>query len=69
MKYKGPEISTYWGDDEYKRRRASVMKNTHGYYVDMWEDDQLIESRTLYDHSEIYAENCAENYVLGIINP
>jgi hypothetical protein len=69
MIYKGPELSTYWGDDEYKNRKATVMRNSHGYYVDMWESDQLVETRTLYEHSEIYAENAAENYVLGIMNP
>jgi hypothetical protein len=35
----------------------------------MYKDEKLIESRPLYEHSEIYAENAAENYVLGILNP
>ncbi len=60
------ELSTYWGDDEFSYRKAYVMKNSHGYYVDMWEHEQLIESRSLYEHSERYAEDCAENYVMGI---
>ena len=63
------EISTYWGDKEYCHRKACVMKNSNGYYVDMWDHDQLVESRTLYKHSEIYAQNAAENYVLGIMKP
>jgi hypothetical protein len=53
MIYKGPELSTYWGDDKYKNRKATVMRNSHGYYVDMWESDQLVETRTLYEHSDL----------------
>ena len=67
MIYKGPGISTYWGDEKYANRRAEVMKNEQGFYVDMYKEDELIESRPLYEHSERYAEDCAENFVMGII--
>jgi hypothetical protein len=69
MIYKGPEISTYWGSDEYSDRKANVMKNDLGFYIDMYSKDKLVESRPLYDHSEVYAESAAENYVMGILNP
>jgi len=69
MKYKGPTISTYWGDEEFADRMANVMLNEMGFYVDMYKDEKLVESRPLYEHSEIYAENAAENYVMGILNP
>tara|TARA_Y100000992_G_C21123977_1_gene423265 strand:+ start:395 stop:604 length:210 start_codon:yes stop_codon:yes gene_type:complete len=69
MIYKGPEISTYWGSDEYSDRKANVMKNDEGFYIDMYKKEQLVESRPLYDHSEVYAESAAENYVMGILNP
>jgi hypothetical protein len=69
MIYNGPELSTYWGDDQYKNRMANVMKNELGFYVDLYENKKLIETRTLYEHSEIYAENAAENFVMGILNP
>ena len=69
MIYRGPGISTYWGSDEYSDRKANVMKNDEGFYIDMYKKDQLVESRPLYDHSEVYAESAAENYVMGILNP
>ena len=69
MIYKGPEISTYWGSDEYSDRKANVMKNDEGFYIDMYKKEKLVESRPLYDHSEVYAESAAENYVMGILNP
>lgn len=67
MIYKGPEISTYWGDEEYSNRKAVVMKDDNGFYVEFYEEEQLCERRNVYDHSEIYAENTAENFVMGII--
>ena len=77
MRYKGPTsrgnpnvaISTYWGDEEYSDRMANVMLNETGFYIDMYKDEKLVERRPLYEHSEIYAENAAENYVMGILNP
>jgi len=67
MIYKGPEISTYWGSDEYADRRAEVLHDKEaGFYVEMYYKDELIETRPLYEHSERYAEDCAENYVMGI---
>ena len=36
MNYKGPDLSTYWGDEQFKDRRAMVMKNEQGYYVELY---------------------------------
>ena len=65
MNYKGPDLSTYWGDEEFADRRAMVLKNDQGFYVELYKSDELIETRPLYDHSERYAEDCAENFVMG----
>jgi len=67
MNYKGPGISTYWGDNEYSDRKAIVMKNSEGFYVEFYKEEKLWERRNVYEHSEIYAENTAENFVMGII--
>ena len=48
-------------------RQAIVLKNANGFYVELYDTDELIETRELYNHSELYAENCAENWVDGII--
>ena len=34
----------------------------------MYLQDGHVEKRPLYEHSERYAEDCAENYVLGIFD-
>ena len=48
-------------------RKAIVLRNAMGFYVEMYDTDELIETRELYNHAEIYAENCAENWVDMVI--
>ena len=54
-------VSTFWGDED---RRAEVHKNKLGFFVNMFIKDVFHETRPLYDHSESYAEDCAENFVM-----
>lgn len=58
---------SFWGEGKYDDRSAFVKSNDQGFFVEMWSNTELVESRPLYEHSEIYAENCAENWVLGVI--
>ena len=60
------KLHEYWSDD--KNRRASVHKNQQGFYVKLFEGGSLREVRRLYNHSEQYAEDCAENFVLGVFD-
>ena len=61
------ELSKFWGDGEYVNRKSIVCKDDKGFLVEFYENDILIEPRYLYEHSEIYAENAAENWVIGVI--
>ncbi len=54
--------------DEERNRKASVHKNEQGFYVKLFEGGFLREVRRLYNHSEQYAEDCAENFVLGVFD-
>ena len=60
------KLHEFWSDD--KNRKASVHKNDQGFYVKLSEGGYLREVRRLYSHSEQYAEDCAENFVLGMFN-
>ena len=60
------KLHEYWSDD--KNRKASVHKNDQGFYVKLSEGGYLREVPRLYDTNEQYAEDCAENFVLGIFN-
>jgi len=67
--------SKHMGVGEYEDRTAAVFKNneTGHWEVDYWLADKLVETTTMkteYEdevvfHNETYADNSAENYVLG----
>jgi len=60
------KLHEFWSDD--KNRKASVHKNNQGFYVKLSEGGFLREVRRLYSHGEQYAEDCAENFVLGVFD-
>ena len=60
------KLHEFWSDD--KNRKATVHKNDQGFYVKLSEGGFLREVRRLYSHSEQYAEDCAENFVLGVFD-
>lgn len=51
----------------YDERRKAVIKDQFGYFVELWENGRLVESRDLSYHTKQYAEDCAQNWVEGII--
>ena len=60
------ELSTYIGSDHYSDRIAKVLwcSETKTYYVNMEKTD-FSEIRGMAIRNEGYAENCAENFVMG----
>ena len=60
------ELSTYIGSDQYDDRIAKVLWDDERkeYYVDMYKEG-FSELRSMSRHSERYAEDCAENFVMG----
>ena len=61
------ELSVYFGDGNHKGRRAHVMwcPDKKGYFVEMLHASGHYELRNMGPHSESYAEDCAENFVMG----
>ena len=67
--------SKHMGVNEYADRTACVFKNgeTGHWEVDYWLADKLVETAVMKTeqgdevvfHNEVYADNSAENYVLG----
>jgi hypothetical protein len=49
-----------------KNRKAVIVEETH-YVVKMYEDEELVEERPIVGHSKRYAEDCAENWEIGVI--
>lgn len=62
------ELHVFYGTDKYKDRKAHVFLEEDGSYtVTMIKDATIVEDRNIKGHSQQYAEDCAENWVLGII--
>ena len=61
------ELSVYFGDGNHKGRRAYVMwcPDKKGYFVEMMNAAGHYELRNIGPHSESYAEDCAENFVMA----
>tara|TARA_Y100000592_G_C5331784_1_gene249861 strand:- start:481 stop:675 length:195 start_codon:yes stop_codon:yes gene_type:complete len=59
------KISEYMQDD----RKAVIRKTDKGFEVDLIINKQIKEVREVHDHSESYAEDVAENFVLGMFDP
>ena len=60
------ELSTYIGSDQYDDRIAKVLwdDKKKEYFVDMKMEGRS-EIRGMKIHSARYAEDCAENFVMG----
>ena len=56
-------ISTYWSDD--KTKRAEIHKDDEGLSVRLYDHESLQNVRNLNNFSIHYAEDCAENFVMG----
>lgn len=65
------ELSTFMNE---KRVAKTFLVNNHYYEVEFMENDQVIRTDVMKTengdevtfHNEVYAENAAENWVLGV---
>ena len=67
----GTILSEFYGDGDYENRRATVAGTGGTFMVLMYEshdgDWTLVEGRNVDGHTQQYAEDCAENWVSGVI--
>lgn len=61
-------LHEYKGIDEYSNRTAIVVHDGNDYGV-IYKIGSIEEHRIFPDHSIHYAEDAAENWVMGVINP
>ena len=62
-------LSEISGQDEYFNRVAQVTIDENGDYGVYYIIDGKKEYRYFPDHSMQYAEDAAENWIIGVINP
>ena len=69
----------FFGEKEYKNRKSEVWlldeprpdagkyeMHSGDWFVKFYEDDAHKGDRLIVDHTESYAEDCAENWVIGV---
>ena len=60
-------FSTFYGEKEYFDRLAEVwLEETLVVY--MYSKGTLVKTQEIIEHTIQYAEDCAENWTIGIIN-
>lgn len=62
------EYHRFHGEGEYSNRDAVVLRDNQGFWVCLILNGLMVEKRDLTSHSEQYAEDCAENWVLGVFD-
>ena len=66
------DYHNFYSDDGGREAVVFKYKDDDAWYVDLWEADVLLESRKMETdgvlHSERYAEDCAENWVLYVFD-
>lgn len=61
-------ISTYIGEKQYLGRQARVLHHPDDHYiVEFWENNEWNGSVKIENHTLEYAEDTAENWVIGVI--
>lgn len=61
-------LSTFYGEKEYSDRLAEVSLEDEAFVVYMYSQNKLVKTQEITEHTVRYAEDCAENWTLGIIN-
>ena len=61
------EYVSYDGTRKAVIKGKEVRGDRSGYWIDMWENGQLVQSRDLAEHTEQYAKDCAENWIESVI--
>ena len=62
-------LTTVWSDDRTKKANVNVDRARCCYFVDYFEEETCVKSISYPGKSLRWAEDCAENYILGILYP
>lgn len=57
-------VSSYWSAD--RKRRADIILTSKGFEVALYKDEEYLYNVAVHEHSEVYAESAAENFVNDI---
>lgn len=61
-------LSTFYGEKEFFDRLGEVWLEDEVLVVYMYSQGVLVKTQEITEHTVRYAEDCAENWTIGIIN-
>ena len=60
-------IEQFNGISEYENRSSLLKKTIDGFLVEMFENDEFMQSRQIVGKSIHYCRDAAENWIIGVI--
>jgi hypothetical protein len=60
-------IAKFYGIKEYENRSSLLKKTVDGFLVEMYDDNQFVQSRQIIGKSIHYCRDAAENWIIGVI--
>ena len=60
-------IAKFYGIKEYENRSSLLKKTVDGFLVEMYDDNQFVQSRQIIGKSIHYCRDAAENRIIGVI--
>lgn len=57
-----PEIDTYYGKGRYKNLKARIFQMGRTIYVELYENEIMVDMIEITEHNIHYAESIAENF-------
>lgn len=60
-------VTSAQGTGQHANRSAKVYRDDEGYFVEVYEDGEAVRQIDVRDHSIVYANDTADNWVSGII--
>ena len=60
-------IEQFNGIKEYENRSSHLKNTIDGFLVEMFENDEFMQSRQIVGKSIHYCKDAAENWIIGVI--
>lgn len=61
-----PEIDTYYGEGRYKNLKSRIFQLGRTIYVELYDNEIMVDMIEITEHNIHYAESIAENFCNGV---
>ena len=60
-------VSSFQGSGALANRSATIYRDDEGYFVEVYNNGEAVRQIDVRDHSIVYANDTADNWVSGLI--